>query len=78
VDEVCGAIRAGVENLEADGRPPILLASPQIRPAVKHLTATYIPHLIVLSYSEITRDTKVESAAMVSGAMVHEQTVAAA
>ena len=48
------------------GRPPIVLCSPQVRPALKQLTATHIPQLVVLSYSEITRETKIESVAMVS------------
>jgi flagellar biosynthesis protein FlhA len=77
VDGICSAIRAEIEHLETMGRPPIILVSRQIRPAVKQLTATYIPQLIVLSYSEITRDTRVESAGMVAGAL-DEQTVAAA
>jgi hypothetical protein len=31
------------------------------------LTATHLPQLVVLSHGEITRDTKIESVAMVSG-----------
>ena len=54
------------EKLEATGRPPIVLVDPQIRPALKQLTAAHIPQLIVLSYNEITRDTRIESVAMVS------------
>ena len=45
---------------------PILLCSPQIRPAMKEITAPHLPGLIVLSYNEITRDTKIESAAMIA------------
>ncbi len=39
-----------------------------IRAAVKELTSTHLPELIVLSYNEITRDTRIESVAMVSDA----------
>ena len=51
----------------AAGHPPIVLVSPEIRPALKQLTAADIPQLVVLSYNEITRDTKIESVAMVFG-----------
>ena len=43
-----------------------MLVSPQIRAALKQMTATHLPNLIVLSYNEITRDTKIESVAMVA------------
>ncbi len=65
VENVCRWIGVEVEKLMAAGRPPIVLAGPQIRAALKHLTAAHIPQLVVLSYNEITRDTKIESAAMV-------------
>ena len=35
------------------------------RAAVKEMTTAYLPALIVLSYNEVTRDTRIESAAMV-------------
>ena len=42
---------------------------PSIRPAVKQLTAAHLPDLIVLSYGEITRDTKIEAVGMAHDAM---------
>jgi len=66
VEAACEAIAADVEALTADGRPPILLASADVRPAIRQMTAARLPHLIVLSYSEITRDTAVESLAMIA------------
>lgn len=60
------AIRDAVEKLMMANRPPILLVSPPIRPAVREITATQLPQLIVLSYNEITRDTRIESVAMVN------------
>jgi flagellar biosynthesis protein FlhA len=65
VEDVCRSILSEAEKLAADGRPPILLVSPEMRPAVKQLTTAHIPHLVVLSYNEITRDTRIESVAMV-------------
>ena len=45
---------------------------------VKQLTAGQIPQLVVLSYSEITRDTRIESVAMVSDSRVNEDVARAA
>jgi flagellar biosynthesis protein FlhA len=50
-----------VERLVASEWPPIVLVSPDIRPALKQIAAAHIPQLIVLSYNEITADTKIES-----------------
>jgi flagellar biosynthesis protein FlhA len=66
VESTCRLIAAEVEKLVLMNHPPVLLVSPQIRAAVKQMTGAAIPQLIVLSYNEITRDTKLESVAMVS------------
>jgi len=50
----------------AAGHWPIVLVGPEVRPVLKQLAAGHIPQLVVLSYSEITPDTKIESVAMVS------------
>jgi flagellar biosynthesis protein FlhA len=60
LEDVCRTIAAAVEPLEAAGYPPIVLVSPQIRAAVRKVTAPHLPQLHVLSYAEITRDTQVE------------------
>ncbi len=64
-EEMCRTIADDIETLTAAGHPPVLLVSPPIRTAVKQMTSAHLPNLIVLSYNEITRDTKVESVAMV-------------
>jgi flagellar biosynthesis protein FlhA len=66
VEGICRLIARDVEKLTTAGRPPILLVSPQIRAAVKQMTIPHLPQLIVLSYNEITRDTKIDSLAMVT------------
>jgi flagellar biosynthesis protein FlhA len=68
VEATCRAIASGVEKLTRSGFSPIVLVSPQIRAALRQMTHPHLPDLIVLSYNEITRDTKIESAAMVSDA----------
>ena len=40
---------------------PIVLVSPQIRMALKRLTERAIPHLIVLSYNEISSEIQVKA-----------------
>jgi flagellar biosynthesis protein FlhA len=42
------------------------LVSPQIRTAVKRLTENHLPNLVVLSFNEVTRDTKIVTVGMVA------------
>ena len=66
VEQLCRSIVAEVDRLVAAGRPPVILVSPTIRPALKMMTAGHIPKLVVLSYNEVTRDTIIESHALIS------------
>ncbi|MGA2619079.1 MAG: flagellar biosynthesis protein FlhA [Thermoguttaceae bacterium] len=68
VETTCRLIAAGIERLALANHPPILLVSPQVRAAVKQMTTPHIPQLVVLSYNEITRDTRIEALAMVADA----------
>ena len=68
IEAICRAIAAELGRLTSANRPPIVLASPQIRAALKQITSGHLPQLVVLSYNEITRDTKIESVAMVADA----------
>ncbi|MFH1920336.1 MAG: flagellar biosynthesis protein FlhA [Planctomycetota bacterium] len=68
VETTCRLIAAEAEKLTRANHPPILLVSPQIRAALREMTSPHLPNLIVLSYNEITRDTKIESMAMVADA----------
>jgi flagellar biosynthesis protein FlhA len=61
IQRVCDAIHAETEKLKRIGYPSIILVNPQIRALARHLTSAYLPRLAILSYNEITRDTKVES-----------------
>ena len=62
-------IATEVEKLTRANHQPIILVSPQIRAGLKQMTATHLPRLIVLSFNEITRDTQIESTAVVSDAV---------
>ncbi|HEY4760439.1 MAG TPA: flagellar biosynthesis protein FlhA [Thermoguttaceae bacterium] len=66
VESLCRLISTEVEKLVTAGHSPVLLVSPQIRAALKQMTTPHVPQLVVLSYNEITRDTKIESMAMVT------------
>jgi len=68
IETTCRLIAAEVAKLTAANRPPVVLVSPQIRYALKEMTSSHLPNLIVLSYNEITRDTKIESVAMITDA----------
>ncbi|MBL8892539.1 MAG: flagellar biosynthesis protein FlhA [Planctomycetaceae bacterium] len=61
IQRVCDAIHTESEKLTRMGYPAIILVNPQIRALARHLTSAYLPRLAILSYNEITRDTKVES-----------------
>jgi flagellar biosynthesis protein FlhA len=68
VEKTCARIAAEVDKLARENHPPIVLVSPQIRPGLKQLTQANLPKLHVLSYNEITRDTKIESLGIVTDA----------
>jgi flagellar biosynthesis protein FlhA len=66
VESICRSISVEVNKLAAQSHSAIVLVSPQIRAAVKRLTENHLPHLIVLSFNEVTRDTKVVTVGMVT------------
>jgi flagellar biosynthesis protein FlhA len=67
-EKTCEIIAQQVQKLRAAGHSEVILVSPQIRPGLRQLTATALPRLNVLSYNEITRDTKIESVGIVTDA----------
>ena len=66
VDSTCQSIAEGINRLVAIGHAPVLLVSPRIRPGLRQITASAIPRLKILSYNEVTSDTKIESHGVVS------------
>ena len=69
VEATCRVIGAEIEKLIVASHPPVVLVSPQIRAGLKMMTSAQLPKLVVLSYNEITRDTVIESVALVSDAV---------
>ncbi len=66
VELTCQRIAHEVQKLTKSAHPPVVLVSPQIRPGLRRLTENHLPQLVVLSYNEITRDTQIESVAMIT------------
>jgi flagellar biosynthesis protein FlhA len=65
IEKTCERIAGEVGKLMQQGKPPILLVSPQIRAGLRQMTHASMPRLVVLSYNEITRDTKIEALGMI-------------
>ncbi|MEM9364451.1 MAG: flagellar biosynthesis protein FlhA [Planctomycetota bacterium] len=66
VDSTCEQISAGVKKLIAMGHPPIVLVSPRIRPGLRQIVSGALPRVRVLSFNEVTQDTKIQSHGVVS------------
>jgi flagellar biosynthesis protein FlhA len=66
VDLTCDRIQEGVKKLVTAGHPPVVLVSPRIRPGLRQITSASMPRLRILSYNEITQDTKIESYGVIS------------
>lgn len=65
IEGVGRAISEEIKKLLNQNLPPIVLVGPQVRSGLKQMTSQMIPSLVVLSYNEITRETKVEAVGMV-------------
>jgi flagellar biosynthesis protein FlhA len=78
IADLCRRIGDATQPLIGAQRVPVVLVSPQTRAALAHLIAGRLPRLVVLSYQEITRDTRVESVAMVDGDFAWQENAAAA
>ena len=66
IEKLCEQIGAELPKLTRTGKRPIVLVSPQVRAGLKQMTTANLPRLIVLSFNEITRDTKVEIVGIVN------------
>ncbi len=66
IETISRLIGKELDKLIRTNHPPIVLVSPQIRSALKQMTSSHLPQLVVLSYNEITRDTQIESLGLVA------------
>jgi len=65
IDTLCAATAREVQKLARMHRPAVVLVHPSMRSVVRQLTAASLPRLAVLSYSEIPRDTRIESVGLI-------------
>jgi flagellar biosynthesis protein FlhA len=70
VEATCRIITSEITKLTVRNHTPIVLVSPQIRAAVKRLTENHLPALVVLSFNEVTRDTKIVTLGIVADGKV--------
>ena len=63
---ICREISNQVERTLDLVKPVVVLVSPQIRATLKQLTARRLPRLVVLSYNEVTADTRIETVGLVT------------
>lgn len=66
INNLCQKILTELEKLTQLNMPPVVLVNPQIRLALKHMTSSTIPGLVVLSYNETTPDTQIVSVGVVT------------
>ena len=66
IEKTCDSIAKEIDKLMRTGKAPIVLVSPQIRPGLKQMTQSRLPRLVVLSFNELTRDTKIEAIGIVT------------
>lgn len=64
-EQVTRELARHLEQLVAQGHPPVVLCNPQVRAGLKQITSAALPKLAVLSLNEITRDTDVEAVGQV-------------
>lgn len=61
VDKTCELISKSVQVLTRENHGPIVLVSPQTRPGLRQISSANLPNLHIVSYNEVTRDTRIES-----------------
>jgi flagellar biosynthesis protein FlhA len=66
IEKICERVGAELPKLTRTGKRPIVLVSPQVRAGLKQMTSANLPRLVVMSFNEVTRDTKVEIVGIVN------------
>jgi flagellar biosynthesis protein FlhA len=55
------SLSQGIEKMAGAGRQPLVLCSPAVRPYFKKIIERFIPHLTVISFSELLPRTEIQS-----------------
>jgi flagellar biosynthesis protein FlhA len=66
VQKIISATTAESKRMVNEGRQPIVVCSPRIRPYFKQLTTGSLPGLVVLSFAEIAQEARLHAERMVS------------
>ncbi|MEM1305413.1 MAG: flagellar biosynthesis protein FlhA, partial [Planctomycetota bacterium] len=66
IEKLAASIGAEVEKLTTQGHSPIVLVSPPVRAALKRMTESHLPQLVVMSFNEVTRDTNIVTHGLVA------------
>jgi flagellar biosynthesis protein FlhA len=67
VQQMFRSLSSGIEKMANQGRQPLVLCSPTVRPYFKKMIERFIPHLTVLSFSELLPRTEIQSVALIEG-----------
>jgi flagellar biosynthesis protein FlhA len=68
IERLVGALHRMSESAEQRGLAPVLVCSPQLRAPLRRMVRMTVPRLSVLSYSEVSAATRIETIGVVSGA----------
>ncbi|GAB4346973.1 MAG: flagellar biosynthesis protein FlhA [Candidatus Abyssubacteria bacterium] len=66
VQKIISATTAESKRMVNEGRQPIIVCSPRVRPYFKQLVQSSLPGLVVLSFAEITQEARLHAERMVS------------
>ncbi len=59
------SLSQGIEKMAGANRQPLVLCSPNVRPYFKKLVERFIPHLTVISFSELLPRTEIQSVGVI-------------
>jgi flagellar biosynthesis protein FlhA len=64
LQSLLGTLQSELRGLESQGRPQVILVRPPIRLALHRLIHDRVPDAWILSYNEISKDTRIEAVGM--------------
>jgi len=65
LQQIFRSLSQGIEKMAGTSRQPLVLCSPQVRPYFKKLIERFIPHLTVISFSELLPRTEIQSTGVI-------------
>jgi flagellar biosynthesis protein FlhA len=68
IQKMFRSLSQGIEKMAGASRQPLVLCSPAVRPYFKKMVERFIPHLTVLSFSELLPRTEIQSMGVIEAA----------